>query len=93
MPQLGLQLVQAAAGDVLNIQKSSEQQQDKPYDQWQLHFNRQFNDLFNSIGGGISQKLYKFIRKLTVVTDHEVLVTLRNGNNKKVTKTIIAIEN
>ena len=50
MSQLGLQLVQAAAGVILNIQESSEQQQDKLLVEWQLHFSRQFNNFFNRVG-------------------------------------------
>ena len=45
MSQLVLQLVQAAAGVILNIQGSSEQQQDKLLVEWKLHFSRQFNNL------------------------------------------------
>ena len=50
MSQLRLQLVQAAAGDVMNIQKSSEQQQDRQLGEWQLHFSNQLKDLFNRVG-------------------------------------------
>ena len=42
MPQLGLQVVQAAA-------RSSSEQQDKPLDELQLHFSKQFNNLFNRL--------------------------------------------
>ena len=39
MPQLGLQLVQADVGDVMNIQEPSEQP-DKLLDEWQLPFSK-----------------------------------------------------
>ena len=50
IPLLGLQLIQAAAGYVLNIQGSLEQQQDETLEEWQLHFCEQYNNFINRVG-------------------------------------------
>ena len=46
MPLLGLQLVQAAAGYVMNILGHAEQQEDTSLDEWQLHFRKQLYKVF-----------------------------------------------
>ena len=50
MSQLVLQLIQAAAGYVLNIQGSLEQQQDKTLEEWHLHFCEQYKSFINRVG-------------------------------------------
>ena len=42
-------MVQAAAGDVMNIQGSTEQP-DNPLEEWQLDFSKHFNDVFKRVG-------------------------------------------
>ena len=65
MPQPGLQRVQAATRDVISIQGHAEHQQDKPLDEWQLHFSKQFYNLFNRAGLTLNYEVQANLLKST----------------------------
>ena len=73
----------------MKTQGHAEQQQNKPLDGWQLHFSKQFNNLFNRVGRIRDYKIQAdFFKALMPVRQksRRVLITLKDRVDKEIEK-------
>ena len=88
MPQLRLELVQSAAGDVMNIQGTSRSHK-KPLHEWQLHFTKQFKNLIKRVGRLRNYKVLAELFEALIIVQQKVRrvsITLQDKVDKETEK-------